>query len=173
MNIIQFAETTSGIGALGLNVQGFVFQLITFVVVLLLLRKYVYGRLVDTLEARRQAVLESLAQADASAKQLAAAEKEVTALIKEARTEAESIVDVAHKEAAKMVEEAEDRANKKADHIVEAAQTRLAQDVLEAREVLRKDTAKLVAAATEKVLRQKLDGVADAKLIEKALKEAR
>ena len=173
MNITYFAESAGGIGALGLNVQSFVFQLITFVVVLLVLRKYVYGRLVDTLEARRNAVLESLAQADESAKQLEQAEKKVTELIKEARSEAENIVAVAHKEATKMVEEAEEKAGKRADHIVESAQTRLAHEVTEARELLRKETTELVAAATEKILRQKLDAKSDSKLIEMALKESK
>jgi F-type H+-transporting ATPase subunit b len=167
------AESAGGLGALGINLQGFVFQLITFVIVLVVLRKYVYSRLIDTLEARRNTVLESLKQADESAKQLESAEKKVSALIKEARGEADNIVAVAHKEATKMVEDAELKANKRAEHIVEAAEARLAHDIADARELLRKETAHLVAEATEKILRQKLDTKTDAKLIETALKESR
>jgi F-type H+-transporting ATPase subunit b len=174
--LLTFAATESGsaggLGALGINLQSFLFQLITFVIVLVILRKFVYGRLVDTLEARRKAVMDSLAQADESAKQLEAAEKKVAALIKEARGEAENIVAVAHKEATKMVEEAEEKATKRAEHIVENAEARLAQDVNEARAKLHKETAMLVAAATEKVLRQKLDDKSDKQLIETAIKEA-
>ena len=72
-----------------------------------------------------------------------------------------------------MVEEAEEKAGKRADHIVESAQTRLAHEVTEARELLRKETTELVAAATEKILRQKLDAKSDSKLIEMALKESK
>ena len=165
-------ESQGGLGALGINLQSFIFQLVTFVIVLVLLRKFVYGRLVDTLEARRKAVLDSLAQADESAKQLEETEKKVATLIKEARGEAENIVAVAHKEATKMVEDAEEKAVKRAQHIVENAEARLAQDVVEAQAKLRKETAVLVAAATEKVLRQKLDNKTDKDLIEAALKEA-
>jgi F-type H+-transporting ATPase subunit b len=172
MNITIFAESAGGLSALGLNVQSFVFQLITFVVVLIILRKYVYGRLVDTLEARRNAVLESLEKADESAKQLEKAEAKVSELIKDARTEAENIVAVAHKEAAQMVEDAEEKAGKRAQHIVDTAEARLANDISEARTMLRKEAATLVAQATEKVLRQKIDAKADSKLIETALKES-
>ena len=174
--LLTFASTEAasggGVSALGINMQAFLFQLVTFVIVLVVLRKFVYSKLVDTLEARRKAVVESLAQATESAKQLEEAEKKVTALIKEARGEAENIVAVAHKEATKMIEEAEDKASKRANHIVENAEARLQQDIAEARQLLRKEATTLVAQATEKMLRQKLDAKSDASLIENALKEA-
>ena len=58
----KFAES-SGISSLGINLKGFLFQLITFVIVLLILRRYVFPKLVATLEARRSALEQSLAQA--------------------------------------------------------------------------------------------------------------
>lgn len=166
------AEQAGGLSALGLNVQSFVFQLITFVLVLLLLRKYVYGRLVETLEARRKAVEESLDKATAAAKELEEAEKRVAEMIEKARHEAEDIVVLAHKEAVMMVEEAETKAGKKAEHIVKQAEERLKQDIEAARTELRHEAAGLVALATEKVLRQKVDSKADKDLIAQALKES-
>lgn len=166
------SEQAGGLGALGLNVQSFVFQLITFVAVLLLLRKYVYGRLVETLEARRKAVEESLDKATAAAKELQDAESKVGKMLDEARAEAQDIVALAHKEATSMVEEAEVKAAKKAEHLIVQAEARLKQDIEAARSELRKETAGLVALATEKVLRQKVDSKADKDLIAAALKEA-
>lgn len=167
------AEQAGGIAALGLNVQAFVFQLITFVAVLVLLRKYVYGRLVDTLEARRKAVEDSLEQASAAAKELEEAEKKVSAMLDEARASANDIVTLAHKEATAMVEEAETKAAKKAEHLIASAELRLKQDIDAARNELRHETANLVALATEKVLREKVDSTADQALIAAALEEAR
>jgi F-type H+-transporting ATPase subunit b len=166
------AEQAGGISALGLNVQSFVFQLITFVAVLWLLRKFVYGRLVDTLEARRKAVEDSLDKATAAAKELEETEAKVGKMLDEARTEAADIVALAHKEATTMVEEAEAKAAKKAEHMVAQAEARLKQDIEAARVELRHETASLVAAATEKVLKQKVDSKADKDLIASALKEA-
>lgn len=174
-NITYFAQeaaASGGIGALGINLQSFLFQLITFVLVLIILRKFVYGRLVDTLEARRQAVVDSLKAAEQSVKDLEQAETKVAALIEEAREEARGIVETAHKESNAMIEDAETKASRKAEHIIAQAETRMQHEVASAREALRSETAVLVAAATEKILREKVDAKTDAKLIEAAIKEA-
>ena len=167
------AEQAGGIAALGLNVQSFVFNFITFVCVLVILRKFVYGKLVDTLEARRKAVEDSLDQATAAAKELEEAEKKVSAMLDEARASANDIVTLAHKEASAMVEEAETKAAKKAEHLIANAESRLKQDIEAARSELRHEAANLVALATEKVLREKVDSKTDQALIATALEEAR
>ena len=169
-----FAETAGGgLGALGINLQGFIFQLITFVLVLLLLRKYVYTRLVDTLESRRKAVIESLDNAKEAAAALEKTRDETAALLKQARGEAEQIIATAQKEAAVVVEDAEQKASKKADHILEQAEARIHTDIAEARARLQHELAGLVTAATEKILQQKLDAKTDATLIKKALEETK
>lgn len=173
MNITYFAaEQAGGLSALGLNVQSFFFQLITFILVLLILRKYAYGPLVDTLEKRRQAVVDSLKAAEQSAKDLEKAEEKVAKLLEEARAEARGIVDTAHKESSAMIEDAETKAAKKAEHIIAQAESRMEQEITAARKALRSETAELVALATGKVLGQKVDAKTDAKLIETAIKEA-
>lgn len=178
MNTILFfaatekAEATaSGIGALGLNVQGFLFQLITFVMVLLLLRKFVYGKLVATLEARRAAVIESLDSAKEAAIELQKTNERTAELLKEAQKEAAGIVALAHTEASSVIEEAETKAGKKAEHLIASAEARLEQDIAAARKQLRTDVLGLVTKATEQILQAKVDSAADAKLIEKAVKE--
>lgn len=172
--LTQFsAEASGGIGALGINLQGFIFQLITFVLVLLLLRKYVYGRLVDTLETRRKAVIESLDNAKEAAAALEETNLKTADLMKEARQEANDILQLARKEAAHIAEEAEMKASKKADHIVEQAEARIHSDIAAARLSLQNELVGLVAQATEKVIEQKLDLKTDAKLIKEALRESK
>lgn len=172
--LTQFgAETAGGLGALGINLQGFLFQLITFVLVLLLLRKYVYGRLVDTLEARRKAVVESLDNAKEAAAELEKTNQKTAELLKEARKEAGDILATAQKEAAAVVEEAEQKASKRADHLLEQAEARIHTDIAAAKANLQHELVGLVTAATEKVLRQKLDAKADNALVKKALEEVK
>lgn len=165
-------EKAGGISALGLDLKLFLFQLITFVLVLLILRKFVYGKLVDTLEARRTAVIASLDQAKQAAEDLGKAEEKIQALLVEARQEASDIVATAHKEAVAMVEAAEEKSRKKAEHLVTEARATLEQDILKARTELKRETKQLVAQATEKIIGQKLNSAADEKLIEAALKES-
>lgn len=168
----EAAESAGGLSALGLNVQSFLFQLITFVIVLLILRKFVFGRLVATLEARRKAVEASLKNAETTADELKKTEAHVAQMMKQARAQADDIVAVAHKEAAALVEEAETKARKRADHIVSEASAQLEQDAKRVRQQIRQETVQLVAAATEKLLGEKIDAKRDSALIERALKEA-
>lgn len=178
-SLTQFAaeaaheESTGGIAALGIDLKAFVFQLITFVAVLLFLKKFVYHKLVDTLEERRSAVVGSLEAAKQAAEDLGKAEEKVSKLLAEAKKESADIVATAHKEAANMLEEAEAKSRKKAEAIVAEARTQLDGDILKARTQLQKETKALVAQATEKIIGQKLDGAADERLIEQALKEAK
>jgi len=172
--LTQFAATEpGGLGALGLNVQSFLFQLITFVLVLLLLRKFVYGRLVDTLEARRQAVETSLDQAKQTALELETARHKVHDLIKEARVEADDIVATSHKEAAAVIDAAHEKAAKQTAALIADAHTQLQGEVQKARTALKRDTVELVALATERIVGEKVDARKDAALIERALEGAK
>ncbi len=178
-SLIQFAaattegtESSGGIAALGLDAKAFLFQLVTFILVLLFLRKYVYGKLVDTLDERRNAVIGSLEAAKQAASDLEDAEAKIEKLLIEARKESSEIVATAHKEAVAMVEEAEVKAQKKAEHIVSEAKSQLDGEVIKARAALQKEAKQLVAEATEKIIGQKLTSAADEKLIEQALAES-
>lgn len=168
----QATEAAGGIGALGLNWQAFLFQLITFVIVLLILRKFVFGKLVATLEARQKAVEDSLQNATETETKLKDAEKTIAGMLTEARKESEALVSAGHKEAAQMVEAAESKAAKRAEHIVAEAKASMDVEVGKAREALKKETIKLVAAATEQIIGEKLDATKDAKLIDAALAKA-
>lgn len=168
----EAAEAAGGIGALGLNWQAFLFQLITFVIVLLILRKFVFGKLVATLEARQKAVEDSLKHASETETKLKDAEKTISGMLAEARGEADALVAAGHKEAAQMVEAAEEKAAKRAEHIVSEAKASMDVELGKARDALKKETAKLVAAATEQIIGEKLDTTKDAKLIDAALTKA-
>ena len=50
------ADSASGIAALGFDAKAFIIQLITFLIVLFVLKKYVFGRVVELLEKRRETI---------------------------------------------------------------------------------------------------------------------
>lgn len=169
--MLSYMAESGGISALGLNVQSFLFQLITFVIVLVILRKFVFGKLVATLDARQKAVDDSLKHAKEAEDKLSGAEKTIAGLLQDARKEADEIVAASHKEAAQMVETAEAKAAKQAEHIVKEAKSQMDVELAKARTALKKDTAQLVAMATEHIIKEKLDQTKDAKLISAALGE--
>jgi F-type H+-transporting ATPase subunit b len=164
-------ETQSNaLSALGLNIQSFLFQLITFVLLLLTLRKYAYPPIVKTLEERRKAVEQSIDQAKEAAASLENAEKQIEKMFVQARDEAQELVAAAHHEAAQMVEEAEAKAAKRAEHIINEAHASMEHELTKARVALKHETAQLVAEATGIIIKEKVDAKKNAELISQALK---
>lgn|GEM_PF-164432 len=163
------AEQAGGLAALGLDVKAFLFQLITFVLLLLILRKWAFPVLVKTLEERRIAVEKSIDQAKETEAAMQKAEKQIAGLLAEARDEAAELVAAGHREAAKMVEEAETKAVQRAEHIVKEAAAGMEHELAQARKVLKEETAALVAEATGAILKEKVDASKNAELISKAI----
>lgn len=167
----KFADSSSGISSLGVNLKGFIFQLITFLIVLLILRRYVFPKLVATLEARRKTLEQSLVQAKQTEEALARAETRVEEIIAAARLRADEALAGARKSAEGVIVSAETAGAERAALIIKDAEARLASERIKLRQELKEELANLVADATEIILRHKLDEPNDRKLIEQALKE--
>ena len=166
------AESSPGlIQALGLNLQLFIEQGIAFLILVLILAKFVYPVLVKTIDDRRAAIEAGLAEAKESQEALQQAEAKVADMLSEARKEADDMLARTQQEAASVVAEAESKAKARAEQIVTDAREQLNLDVAKAREALKKDTIELVALATERVVSEKLDDKKDAELVRKALAE--
>lgn len=169
----EVVKDDSLFGALGIDWRTLVLQIIAFSILVWILGKFVYPKLIESIDKREKAIEESVAAANEAEAKAEETQKEVEKLFKQARQESTEIVDTAHKEAANMVKEAEDRAKKRAEQIVVDARAQLDQDILKARTTLRNETTELVALATEKIVREKVDPKRDKTLIETAIKEAR
>lgn len=170
---LQFAatpESASGIGAFNLNVKAFLFQLLTFVLVLLILRRWVFPKLVATLEQRREVLEKSLTQAKKTEEALARAESKAEEILAKARSQADEALAEAKAAAASVISEGEEAAAKRAAMIIKDAEARLDDEREKLRVQLRGELAELVADATEKVVQQKLDTKQDMALIERLVK---
>jgi len=159
--------------ALGLNWTLLIEQAIAFLILVWILGKFVYPVLIKSIDTRREQIEAGIKEAQESHAALEKAEAKVEELLAQARTEADEILARSHQEAGAMVAEAEAKAQHRAEQIVTDARAQLETDVIKAREALKKDTIALVAAATERVIDEKLDEHKDASLITKALKQER
>ena len=170
--IPTFAEgSSSGISSLGINLKGFIFQLITFLLVMLILRRYVFPKLVATLEARRQALEESLAQAKRTEEALERAEQKSEELLAKARAQADQAMADAKTRADQLIAAGEASAAERAARIIKEAEAQLGKEREKLHSELKKELAELVVTTTEKVLRHKVDTKEDRALIEKSLKD--
>ncbi len=164
-------QSASGISSLGLNLKAFIFQLITFVIIMWLLNKFALSKIFATIDKRRNELNESLKAAEKTKEVLAETEAKVDGILDDARNQADQIVAASKKEAAVVVKDSEVKAEQKAERMLAESRKQLEQDVIKARSELKKETASLVAKAASVVINEKLDGVTDQKLIVKSLEE--
>ena len=173
--LTQFAATEAKadlFSSLGIDWKMLILQTIAFLILLVILRKWVYPPLVAMLD-KREKDLRAADNAAKSARENAdKTEKMTNELMRKARGEANEIVAAAREEAAKVVEEAGAKATAKSEAIVKQAQDEIAKEVEAARKALHNETLDLVAEATGKVLGEKVDAKADAKVLAAAVKEA-
>ncbi len=179
IGITQFAMATEGaeeaglFSSLGIDWTLLLMQTIAFLILLAILRKWVYPPLLAMLDKRDKLLRESTEAAVSAKKEAEAAEGKTVALLKQARAEASDIVATAREEATNVVEAAQKKAIDKAEALVASAREDITKEVESARVLLHNETLDLVAEATGTVLGAKIDAKTDGKLIEKALKEAK
>lgn len=167
------AESSSGIGALGLNGSALLVQLITFGLAYWVLRRYAFGPILKVMRERREIIESGVSLGEQMKKERAELEKQVEKALHEARREADGIIASAEETARAAIREAEDKAKEKAAGILKDAESRIEQDTARARQQLEKELVGLVADATEAIIGEKVDAKKDAQLIERALKEQR
>ena len=170
----QFAaeatDSSGGLGAFNINLKDFIFQLITFLIVLAVLRKWVIPKIVETMEKRQDMLEQSLKNAKATEEALTKAEARAEEILARARKEADEALAETKKAASGIITNAETAASERAAIIIKEAEARLNEEREKLRQELRQELAVLVADATEKIIEEKLDAKQDMSLIERAIK---
>lgn len=167
--IIASTSQPSIFEALGLNWKLLLEQGIAFLILVWILGKFVYPVLIKAIDTRRDQIEAGMKEAQASQEALENAEQKVADMIAEARKDADDLLARSHQEAGAVIADAEAKAKERAEQIVTDARAQLEADVAKARSALKAETVQLVAAATEHIVHEKIDGKKDASLIEHAL----
>src|SRR6202022_3690089 len=146
-------------------------ELITFLVMLAVLGRYVYPEIVKLAEARQRAVAEQLKEAEEAR---AAAEerlKEAEAKLTDARKTAQAVLDAAKKSGEQLRLELRQKAEKESKRTIGAARKEIEAERDQAVRAVRSEVASLVVAATEKVIGETLDDAKHRQLIDRAIRE--
>jgi F-type H+-transporting ATPase subunit b len=146
-------------------------ELVTFLVMLAVLARYVYPEIVKVAEARQRQIAEQLKEAEearaAAEQRLKEAEEKLT----DARKTAQGVIDAAAKSAEQLRQEMRQKAEEESKRTVEAARKEIEAERDQAVRSVRSEVANLVVAATEKVIGETLDDDRHRQLIDKAIKE--
>jgi F-type H+-transporting ATPase subunit b len=156
-------------GTLGLNVPGLLWQSVNFVVLFLLLRRFLFKPVVGMLDARAQRVRDSMEQAERARRAAEQAEADRQALLAETRREAEAIRARADEQARRILADAEARAKERqqsAEQQAEAAARQIEERVMSQ---VRVQLADLVVTAVDRVTRGALDAHAQRGLVQQFL----
>ncbi len=165
-------EEVSGLPALGFSLPGLIQQLVNFTILLVVLRIFLYPRVLKVLDERKQRIQEGIDRAAQAASAAADSEAEARRVMEQARAEGREATQRAQDAAARLREELEARARADAEQIVTRAREEVAQERDQAIEQLRREFADLTIAAAERVIDQSLDRQAHQRLIDDVLVNA-
>ena len=171
MNLIpnSILASSSGIGALGVSGKALAIQLITFLLALLVLRKFAFAPIIRVLQRRRQVIEDGVKLGEKMRGDEAKLEEKIEKTLHETRKQADQIITDANESAKQIVHEAEANAKSRAELILKEADEKTKQELARARQKLEGEMVNLVAQATSAVLDEKVDVKKDAGLIERAL----
>ena len=170
-------ETTTGVeeeeGSLIDVVPGLmVWTIITFLIVLWVLRRFAFGPIQRMIDQRRDRIREALDEAD-KARSEARELRELTAKEREgAKLERERILEEARRQSQRLVEQAKERADADLKEQLEKNREELAAENARLREQIRRDVVELTLFAAEKVTGKVLDEDDQRRLIEETIEEA-
>jgi F-type H+-transporting ATPase subunit b len=153
------------------NVGLMIWTLIAFGITLFLLNKLAFPRIAEALDRRRQAIEDSIANAERSKREADELLDEYRARLREAREQADDITARARKAAESAIDESKAQATRQREDLMAAARRDIEQETRRALEEIRKEVADLTVLATEKVTRKSLTPEDHRRLIEDALGE--
>lgn len=143
--------------ALGINLGYLIVQAFNFLIILVILRAWVYRPVIDMLEQRRERIAKGLEDAEMAEKARGNAEKEAEEILSQAQQEANQRLREATERAEKTAREIRAEAERQAAEIREAAEQDAEAEKRDSLRELRGDVASLAIAAAQKVIGTSLD----------------
>jgi F-type H+-transporting ATPase subunit b len=167
---MPYLATTGTAGVIDINGTVIV-EILTFLIMLAVLARWVYPEVVRLAEARQRAVADQLREAEKARADAEAHIKEAQAKLDEARKTAQQVIDAAAKSAEQLRQELRQKAEDESRRTVENARKQIESERDQAIRSVRSEVADLVVLATEKVIGESLDDRKHKALVERAIEE--
>ncbi len=158
--------------ALGINLPGLVTHLLSFIILMVVLKMFLYKPIVNMLDQRAQRIRDSLEAAERAREESAASQEEVQAQLEAARAEGQQLIASAREVAGRFREEETAKVRQE----IEAERSRATANIQRERdtaiEQLRSEFADLAITAAERVVERSLDQQAHQDIIDHVLEES-
>jgi F-type H+-transporting ATPase subunit b len=148
-----------------------IWTLVVFAITYWLLRKLAFPRIQEALDRRQKAIDESIDAAERTRREADELLAEYRERLKEARRQADDIMDRARKAAEAHERDSVEEGKQKREELLEAARRDIEVETQRAIQEIRKEVADLTVLATEKVTRKALDSGDQRRLVDEALSE--
>ncbi len=149
----------------------FIWTVITFLIVLAILRWKAWGPLMTALNHREQAIEESLAKAAEARQEADQVSRKFDEMIQKAHAESQKIISNGKAAGERLKEEMELAARQKSEEILEKARMQIEAEREKAIKEIQTSVVELSISAASKVLEKNLDTDENRKLVQKTLSE--
>jgi len=147
------------------SIPSIVGQMIVFAIFVWFTMKFVWPPITKALDERQKRIADGLAAAEKGQKALTEASSRSDEALKAARITAQEIVAAANKQATQLVEQARAEAESEKKRIVEAGHAEVVRELTQAKDALRHQVGELAIAGASKILKREIDAGAHAELI--------
>ena len=158
----------------GFSLGLFVWQAILFIALILLLKKFAWKPILDSVNDREEGIKNALDSAEKAKLEMQNLQADNQKLLKEARAERESMLKDARDMKNRMIEDAKDEAKEASAKLIEQAQAAIESEKKAAIAELKSQVASLSIEIAEKVVREELSNKdKQVKLVESMLGDAK
>ena len=158
----------------GFSLGLFIWQAVLFIALILLLKKFAWKPILDSVNDREEGIKNALDSAEKAKLEMENLQADNQKLLKEARAEREAMMNEARSIKNKMIEDAKGEAQTQANKMIEQAQAAIESEKKAAMAELKSHVAGLSIDIAEKVVRQELSNKDEQlKLVESMLGEAK
>ena len=151
----------------------FFWQLLIFIFLVLLLKKFAWKPILDTVNERESSIKDAMSAADKARNEMAAIQESNQKVLKEARAEREALLKDARNTGAEIVAQAKTDAKTEANKIISQAQEAIQNEKRAAVNELKNQVAQISLEIAEKVIDTELANKdKQAQLVDKLLKDS-
>ena len=120
----------------GLNPTLIIAQIVNFLIIFYLLKKFLYKQIMSVLKKRKDAIEEGLRQAEEAQLLMEKAAKKEKEILKQGREEVQRLIDEARKQSRAFLSEAEEKAKIREQYILDEARKQITLEVGQAESAL-------------------------------------
>lgn len=162
-------EIFSALANIGFDWKVALANLVNFLIIFYLLKRFVFSKMQSTLDARKQKIADGLEHAQKAETAKVMAEEEKKQTLEKAREEAAGIVQSARDEERRIVGEAGAKGEQEAQSIIEQGRARIAAEEQSMREGVEREAGAAIVASVRTILKEEITAEKSARIIKDEL----